>query len=115
MKVDHDMQHRSNPYASDGTVYARTREGFDLPVIDVTNPRFAVPDDPASMRGLYDAFIAYERKRRHLPAFLLRLMLRMAARKSRLVRALVDPQAGYLDGLSTYVMKLGAQNLDRAG
>jgi hypothetical protein len=38
-------------------------------------------------------------------------MLRMAARKSRLIRALVDPKAGFLDGLSTYVMKLGADNL----
>jgi hypothetical protein len=111
VKVDDDMQHRGTPHESDGVTYARTREGFDLPVIDVTNPRFAVPDDPAAVRGLYDAFIAHERKRRHLPAFLLRLMLRMAARKSRLVRALVDPQAGFLDGLSTYVMKLGAENL----
>ena len=105
------MQHRGNPHESDGITYARTREGFDLPVIDVTNPRFAVPDDPAAVRGLYDAFIAHERKRRYLPAFVLRLMLRMAARKSRLVRALVDPEAGFLDGLSTYVLKLGADNL----
>jgi hypothetical protein len=38
-------------------------------------------------------------------------MLRMAAGKSRLVRALVDPETGFLDGLSTYVLKLGAENL----
>lgn len=104
-------QQRGHSHASDGIIYARTREGFDLPVIDVTNPRFAVPDDPAAVRGLYDSFIAHERKRRYLPAFVLRWMLRMAARKSRLIRALVDPKAGFLDGLSTYVMKLGADNL----
>src|ERR1019366_8010975 len=34
-----------------------------------------------------------------------------AARKSRLVRALFNTNAGFLDGLSTYVMKLGAGNL----
>jgi hypothetical protein len=105
------MQHRGNRHANDSVIYARTREGFDLPVIDLTNPRFAVPDDPTAVQGLYDAFIAHERRRRHLPALVLRLMLRMAARKSRLVRALVDPEAGFLDGLSTYVMKLGAENL----
>ena len=99
------------PHGSDRVTCARTREGFDLPVIDVTNPRFAVPDDPAQVQGLYDAFIAHERKRRYLPAFVLRLMLRMAAGRSRLVRALVDPQTGFLDGLSTYVMKLGTENL----
>jgi hypothetical protein len=104
-------QQRGHSHASDGIIYARTREGFDLPVIDVTNPRFAVPDDPVAVRGLYDAFIAHERRRRHIPAFVLRLMLRMAARKSRLIRALVDPEAGFLDGLSTYVIKLGAGNL----
>ena len=99
------------PHGSDRVTCARTREGFDLPVIDVTNPRFAVPDDPERVQGLYDAFIAHERRRRYLPAFVLRWMLRMAAGKSRLVHALVDPQAGFLDGLSTYVMKLGAENL----
>jgi hypothetical protein len=105
------MQHRSDPRAGDGVAYAKTREGFDLPVIDVTNPRFAVPDDPAALRGMHDAFIEDERKRQRIPNFIMRLMLRAAARKSRLVRALFEPDAGFLDGLSTYVMKLGADNL----
>jgi hypothetical protein len=39
------------------------------------------------------------------------MMLRSAARKSQLVRALFNSDAGYLDGISTYVMKLGADNL----
>jgi hypothetical protein len=105
------MQHRSNPRAGDGIAYAKTREGFDLPVIDVTNPRFAVPDDPAAVRAMHDAFVEDERKQRRIPTFIMRLMLRMAAKKSRLVRALFEPDAGFLDGLSTYVMKLGADNL----
>jgi hypothetical protein len=91
--------------------YARTREGFDLPVIDVTNERFAVPDDPAAVRGLHDAIIAGERRRRLIPKFIMRMMLRRAARKSRLVRAFFNSDAGFLDGMSTYVMKLGADNL----
>ena len=105
------MQPHSSPHENDGITRARTREGFDLPVIDVTNPRFAVPDDPATVRGLHDAIIESERRRRRVPKFILRMMLRAAARKSRLVHAFCDSDAGFLDGMSTYVMKLGADNL----
>jgi hypothetical protein len=105
------VQRRGSPREGDSIIYAKTREGLDLPVIDLAHPRFAVPDDPVAVRGLHDAFIANERRRRHLPGFVLRLMLRMAARKSRLVRALFSSDTGFLDGLSTYVMKLGSGNL----
>ncbi|HEY1544496.1 MAG TPA: hypothetical protein VGG01_19025 [Xanthobacteraceae bacterium] len=90
---------------------ARTREGYDLPVIDLTDPRFAVPDDPAASRALHDAFVADERSRRFIPTFVMRLLLRAAARQSRLVRSVFELQGGFLDGLSTYVMKLGPDNL----
>ena len=94
-----------------GVVMARTREGHDLPVIDVTDPRFAVPDDPAAMRALYDAFVTGERRRGFIPRFIMRAMLRRAAKESRLVRAIFASDSGYLDGMSTYVMKLGLDNL----
>ena len=94
----------------DERVTAKTREGYDLPVIDVTNPRFAVPDGAAA-RALHDAFVASERRRRFIPSFIMRIILRSAARKSRLIRALFNTDAGFLDGLSTYVLKLGADNL----
>jgi hypothetical protein len=105
------MQPHSSPGKNDGFACARTREGFDLPVIDVTNPRFTVPDDPATVRGLHDAIIEGERRQRRIPRFIMRMMLRAAARKSRLVRTFCDSDAGFLDGMSTYVMKLGADNL----
>jgi hypothetical protein len=108
---DDTMQPSSSPLDYDGLVRARTREGFDLPVIDVTNPRFAVADDPARVRGLYDALVEDERKRQHVPKFIMRLILAAAARRSRLVRALFKANDGFLDGISTYVMKLGADNL----
>jgi hypothetical protein len=92
-------------------VYARTREGFDLPVIDITNPHFTIPDDPAAAQRANEAFIAEERRRRYIPRFIMRLMLRGAARQSRLVRALFHSDTGYLDSLSTYALKLGADNL----
>jgi hypothetical protein len=94
-----------------GFATARTRDGHDLPVIDVTDPRFAVTDDPAAMRALYDAFVAGERRRSRIPKFIMRMMLRRAARQSRLVRDLFASDASYLDGISTYVMKLSADQL----
>lgn len=82
-----------------------------LPVIDIDDPRFAVPDDPDSVRRLMDASMEEDRRRRRIPKFLLRWMIRSAARRSRLVRALFCSDTTFLDGISTYVMKLGADNL----
>jgi hypothetical protein len=104
-------QRHSGPRPSDGHVLARTREGYELPVIDVTNPRFAVTDEPAALKALHDTFIAEEHRRRHIPQFILRMMLRLVAGKSRLVRVLLNADEGFLDGLSTYVLKLGPDNL----
>jgi hypothetical protein len=92
-------------------IHAMTQAGHSLPVIDVTNPRFAVPDDPASVGKLLDAAAHEERRYRRVPKFIMRLLMKAAARRSLLVRAIFNPDATYLDGLSTYVMKLGADNL----
>jgi hypothetical protein len=105
------MQPHTSSCRNDGAAFARTREGFDLPVIDITSPRFRVPDDPPTIERLRDAFIAQERRRRLIPKFVMRLMLQAAARKSRLVHALFHSRQGFLDSISTYVLKLGADNL----
>jgi hypothetical protein len=39
------------------------------------------------------------------------LLLRLATRRSLLLRAAIEPQAAYLGGLPTYVMKIGPDNL----
>jgi hypothetical protein len=97
---------------NDGIVHARTREGFDLPVIDVTNPRFTVPCDPAAVQQATEDFFAQERRNRYIPKFIMRILLRAAARKSRLVRVMFQSETEeYLDSLTTYVLKLGADNL----
>src|SRR5262249_41212418 len=106
------MTHSHNsPRRNCGLVYARTRDGVELPVIDVTNPRFAVPDDPAAAQRANEAFIAEERRRGRIPNFIVRLIMRAAARKSRLIRAIFASDCGYLDSITTYVLKLGADNL----
>jgi hypothetical protein len=92
-------------------VYAATRDGYALPVIDVTHPRFHVADDAEGQRKLKDELLRSERQRRLLPKFVIRWMLRSAAKKSRLVNALFGTDKTFLDGITTYVMKLGADNL----
>src|ERR1700751_1763006 len=92
--------------ASDSVVYAKTSDGLVLPVVDITRPPFAVPDDPASNAGLRDTFVEWLRKQQRGPRFLTKLMMRLAARRSRLLRALFEPDHGYLESITTYIMKL---------
>jgi hypothetical protein len=94
-----------------GVVWATTAGGQKLPVIDVTQPRFALADDAAANAALFRAFMDTERRRARTPRFLWRMMFALAARRSPLVHAIMHPQGGYLDGLTTYIMKLGADNL----
>jgi hypothetical protein len=83
-----------------GIVYARTRHGEELPVIDVTNAAFRVADDLAAIEAMQNEFAATERKRKQLPKFLLRYFIRSAARRSLLAQALFQPEGGVLPGLS---------------
>ena len=91
-------------------VFATTTDGLRLPVIDVTNPEFAVPDDPASLAARRDAFLAWDRRNRRMPKIVTRLLTRLAARRSPLLRKMLASDE-YLDSISTYVLKLGADHL----
>jgi hypothetical protein len=103
----------TTPIPSSGfkTITAMTAEGYELPVIDVTHPAFAVDDSPDAVKALRAAFIESMRRRYRVPKLLMRLMLKLAARRSLMLRALLEPEAAFLGGLSTYVLKLGAENL----
>jgi hypothetical protein len=80
-------------------VRAKTRGGLDLPVIDVTHPRFRVPDDPASLKAQRDAFIAWDHHRRHVPKWITQFMLGLAVKRSRLMRAMFQSDTGFLDSI----------------
>lgn len=94
-----------------GVFFAPTRDGMRLPIIDLTHPRFFVPDDPAASAALKARALQEERSRRFLPTFLLRLIGRRMVAQSKLMQALFQPGRPFLDGLSTYALKLGANNL----
>src|SRR5690242_12262490 len=85
---------------------AQTRDGVSLPVIDVTDPRFHVADDAVSLRALFERAAVEARRHQRMPQFIMRFMLRRAARQSLILRALFGGEGSFLDGLTTYVMKL---------
>ena len=101
----------NHPDPHPALIVAATRDGTVLPVIDVTDPRFAVPDDPDSLQRLFTAAHEEERRNRRIPKFIMRWMLASATRRSRLLRAIFGGTSDFLDGITTYVMKLGADNL----
>jgi hypothetical protein len=101
---------RAQVDAQDDLVFAETRDGLSLPVIDATRPPFAVPDDPASVAALSEGFVKWLNRQR-TPRFLTKLFLRLAARRSRLARILFMSDQNYLDSITTYVLKLGAAYL----
>jgi hypothetical protein len=94
-----------------GIVHATTPAGYALPVIDVTNPAFALAADADALDGLRSAFLDHQRREGRIPGFLRAPLLWLMARRSLLLRALLEPRAAYLGGLSTYAMKLGPTNL----
>ena len=94
-----------------GIVYASTRQGYPLPVIDVSHPAFAVPDDPQSLDTLRRTFAESERQRKQVPKWLLKTLVWWMGRRSLLARELFTSDNSFLGGVSTYIMKLGASNL----
>jgi hypothetical protein len=105
------MQSEPSPKASDGVLFATTPDGIRLPVIDVTNPAFAIPDDPASSAARRDAFLTWERRNRRIPAIVTRLLMRLAARRSALLRRILASDNEYLDAITTYMVKLAPEHL----
>jgi hypothetical protein len=92
-------------------VFATTADGLRLPVIDVTHPAFAIPDDTESLAARRDAFADWDRRNRRVPGFVTRLLMRLASRRSPLLRKMLVSDSTYLDSISTYLFKLGPDQL----
>src|SRR5262245_1881570 len=103
------MPSETNPVSD--VITAKTRDGLTLPVIDVTRPPFAVPDDAESIAHLRDHFIDWIEKQQAKSRFIGKFMLWLLARRSKLLRTLFQSEDGYLDSITTYVLKLGGDYL----
>jgi hypothetical protein len=91
--------------------YATAPDGSELPVVDVTTPEFAPPYDEAQMARRVAIFARAERWRGRIPEPVQRFVLGMAARRSRLARALYHSREGAIGGMTLYVAKLGPRML----
>jgi hypothetical protein len=99
------------PSLPESRLFAVTPDGTRLPVIDLTNPAFAVPHSEAEIAAMTAAALAIEERRGPVRQWFIGLMLRLFARRSRLIAALQDARNTYLGGIATYVLKLGPDNL----
>jgi hypothetical protein len=102
------------PNKQPGLSYAFTDQGLELPVIDVTHPAFRLTLGEAELSAMTEHFLAEQQRFAKLPGFLRSPLLRLALRGSILGAGLRRSQGTFLDGLSTYLLKLGAANLGRA-
>jgi hypothetical protein len=83
-----------------------TDDGVSLPVIDITNPAFAVEKTDAELAAMADQFLVESAQQRDLTP-----VLREALQHSTLGRGLMAAAGSFLDGMSTYRLKLGPDNL----
>jgi hypothetical protein len=92
-----------------GVAYAVSDDGIELPVIDVTNPAFAfAPSDADIDRTIADTLADLAAFKRMTPAEIKALLS-----SSILLRGGLAARGSFLSGMSTYVHKLGPENLGR--
>ena len=97
-----------------GLSYALTEDGLELPVIDVTHSAFHLDIDPHTLQALTEKAILDMDQQERIPRLLRGLFLQAYLRGSRLGGAIARSRHTYLDGISTYIMKLGPDNLGAA-
>jgi hypothetical protein len=100
-------EHNKRP----GVCYALTDDGIELPVVDVTHPAFELPMTPERQQQLIARFLVEQRRFARLPGWLRSVVLRFALRGSSIAHGLRRAEGTYLDGMTTYLFKLGPRNL----
>jgi hypothetical protein len=94
-----------------GVRYAATRAGIALPIVDVTHPAFALSVSAEEQRAATERFLAEPQPFAKLPRRLRSLILRVLLRGSVLAQGIRSADEGFLSGMSTYLLKLGPDNL----
>ncbi len=89
-------------------LYATTKEGEEVAIIDVTNPAFALTVADSDLVALAEQYILEAGRRQEIPT-----ALQEALRSSRLGRELMAASGTFLDGMTTYLLKVGPENLGK--
>lgn len=101
----------AEPNKKPGLFYAVTDDGLELPVVDVQHPSFALALDAEAQQKLTQRFIAEQERFRKLPRWIGMALMRFVLRGSRLAKGLRQADGTFLDGITTYLFKLGPNNL----
>jgi hypothetical protein len=94
-----------------GVCYALTDDGIELPIVDVTHPAFELKMTPERQQELVERFLEKQRRFARLPSWLRSMLVRFVLRGSSIARGLRRAEGTYLDGMTTYLFKLGPKNL----
>ncbi|HWR53067.1 MAG TPA: hypothetical protein VN428_18290 [Bryobacteraceae bacterium] len=90
-----------------GVCYAVTADGLELPVIDITHPAFACDVSPQEVSAIIDESVrAWEAVQKTPPE-----VLRDLVANSLLVRGWVQSVGTFMSGMTTYLYRLGPNNL----
>lgn len=90
-----------------GVCYAVSDDGIELPVIDVTHPRFACEVSAASLSELIDQSVRDLAAIGSTPPEVARAI----AAQSRLARGWLQSVGSFMSGMTTYLNRLGPDNL----
>jgi hypothetical protein len=106
LEIRHAARHKRT-----GVSYAVTDDGLELPVLDVTHPAFACELTDEKQGRMLARFLDEQRRFARLPRWLQRSLSRFFLRGSRIGHGLRRAEQSFLDGMTTYLFKLGPQNL----
>ena len=90
-----------------GVCYALSNDGIELPVIDVTHPAFACEVSAAALSSLIDESVRDLATVKNTPPEAVRAIVA----KSILARGWVRSVGSIMDGMTTYLNRLGPENL----
>ena len=94
-----------------GVFYALTKDGVELPVVDVTHPSFAVTLSDSEQQAMVRKFLQDRIPFQFLPKRLRSALLRVLLRGSMLARGIGQAQESFMTGMHTYLLKLGPEML----
>jgi hypothetical protein len=94
-----------------GLCYVATDDGIELPVIDVMHAAFSDQPSPGQVERLLDETVHGAERWRKVPRPVRWLFTQLVLRRGMLTRGVVRSRGAYLDGLSTYLARLGPENL----
>jgi hypothetical protein len=97
-----------------GVCYAFTREGVELPVVDISHPAFTLAVGTDEQRRMVEQFLKAGTPFASLPKLLRNLLLRFFLRGSVLARGIHQSSGTFMSGLQTYLLKLGPEMLGEA-